>query len=265
MKLRFEGRTWAGSAIDFRGAETTVSPETVFEAIRDSEDERVTCPEPRPIHGHVGLVVPDIEFDRTDALSAAARSRGSHAPVDDELRAVRERLEALSPASINLRSARRRVADASGAESELRERVASLQGRVRALRDTGGDPTTAEAELATATGELAEAETERIAAEQALATAREQARESRENRRERLRLQDRERNLRREARAHLAEQLRSEFDAALDRFSDEDSTAQALAVLHVADVRAPVVVACETRFESVESAADWLDAPVVRV
>lgn len=268
MKLRFDGRTWTGDVVDLRAAKANVVPETIFEAIRDGESDtdcRVVCPDSSPVYDHVGLVVPTIEFDRTGALAAAARSRGHRTPAADELGSVESRLADLNPEPIDLGEFRRRVADASGAESDLRERVASLRGRIRALRETGGDPATAETELAEVTGTLAEVETERIAAEQALETARKRARESRDSRHERLRLQDRVRNLRRQARSSLAERVRPGFEAALDGFSDSGSTAEALAVLHVADVRAPVVLACETRFRNPKSAANWLGAPVVRV
>ncbi|WP_132059063.1 DUF7856 family protein [Halorussus amylolyticus] len=278
MRLRIGGEVRTGRAVDLRGV--GVEPSAVAAAIRgDGSDASVSisCPSPGPVHEYVGVIRPEMTLSVRSALAAAARSRGHDAPQDDELASVRERLDAFDAhdsSDLALADARRRVADASGAETEARERVATLQGRVQALRETNRDSERlrdAEAELADATRRLSDRETERIAAEQTLVRAREQARAVREDRRERLRLRDRADNLRRTAREHLAGLVREEFEAARERAPGDadsdgeatDSVASALAVARIAALGAPVVVACD-RFESAEAAARWLDAPVVR-
>lgn len=236
----------------------------------------VDCPEPGPVHDHVGEITATVSVSRRAALAAAARSRGHAAPQAEELAAVRERLAELDPPSVDLQRARERVADASDAEAEWRERVATLQGRVQALRevdadfeDPKADPEDAEAELAEATRRLSEVETERIAAEQVLARARERAREHRETRRERLRLEDRAGNLRRAAREYLADCVAEDFEAARDSVPEGDFSEDlgaALAVARVADLDAPVVLARDADpFGTPAEAARWLDAPVLRV
>jgi hypothetical protein len=147
---------------------------------------------------------------------------------------------------------------------------------VQALRETGADPADAEAELATATRELSETETERIAAEQALERARDRAETAHDRREKRLRLRDRKANLERAARDHLARQVHAEFRDAVaaipgegsagtrpGAFEGDDATA-ALAVARVADLDAPLVLAVD-RFASATAAADRLDAPVLHV
>lgn len=306
MKVRIGERTLTGQAIDIREVDCDPAPDDVVAAVRSDADTgtdtststdgddfgnhlhgdapTVVCPQPGPAHEYVGLVDPEATVPLRRALAAAARSRGHAAPQDDEIAAVGERLADLDPPDVDLAAARRRVADATGEETALRERVATLRGRVRALREDGGNATgdvaDAEAELVDAAERLSAAETERIAAEQALAAARDRARESRQRRRVRLRLQDREANLRRAAREHLAERLRKEYEIARDAVpgSDSDDTdtanctaaesddpvATALAVARVATLDAPVVLACD-RFEEPTAAASWLDAPVVKL
>ncbi|NEU58414.1 hypothetical protein [Halorussus sp. MSC15.2] len=229
----------------------------------------IDCPDPGPVHDHVGVIRAEMDLSVRPALAAAARTRGHTAPQADELAAVRDRRDALDVPELDLERARRRVADANDATEEMRERVATLRGRVQALRDADADPTDAEADLAEATRRLSEVQTERIAAEQALTEARERARANRQRRRERLRLADRADNLRRAAREHLADEVRSAFADARDAVPDGDigeSVESALAVARVAAYDAPVVLARETDpFESAAEAAEWLDGPVIRL
>ena len=106
---------------------------------------------------------------------------------------------------------------------------------------------------------MSEAETERIAAEQALARARDRVAENRERRRERLRLEDRAANLRRDAREHLAGIVREAFEEARADVPAgvEASVSTALAVVRVAELDAPVVVARGVDlFGSVEAFGD---------
>jgi hypothetical protein len=281
MTVRVAGETLTGRVIDLHdsGLDGVTDAVTVAAAIRsDSSSSTPTvsidCPAPGPVHEHVGVIRAGMDLRVRPALAAAARSRGHEAPQADELAAVQERLDSLDAPEIDLQRARRRVADASDAEAELRERVATLQGRVQALRDgTGGpDIEDAETELAEATRRLSEVETERIAAEQALARAREEAQANRERRRKRLRLQDRADNLRRAAREHLADTVREAFvDAresvpAGDVADTEESVGDALAVARTAEMDAPVVLAGEADpFGSAEAAARWLAGSVLRL
>ncbi|WP_459193584.1 DUF7856 family protein [Halosimplex sp. J119] len=249
---------------------------TVDEESSDEETLRVECPSPRRVHDHVGCLQPSMTLRVRTALAAAARSRGGEAPQDDELASVREQLSELTvPSSPDVQSPRERLAGTDAAVDRIRERVAALRGRVQAGREAGRDVSDLEAELAEATRELSEYETERAAAREALERAERQARESRDARERRRRLEDRRANLERSARAHLVGRIREEYEAAVaevpeaptdgsdDPFEVDDVTA-ALAVGRVAALRAPVVLACD-RFESVGAAAEWFDAPIVRV
>jgi chromosome segregation ATPase len=264
------------------------SPQAVAAAVRGEESPiAIQSLPPTPVHAHVGLVASDCSFQSRTVLAAVGRSRGLSAPQDDAIASLADRIadlddcdsvsdvESESPAT-SLRDARRRVADASGAEDSLRERCAALRGRVQALREVDGDPTAAKDELLAATRRLSEVETERIAAEQVLDGARATATTVRDQREKRLRLEDRKANLERDARRHLASDVHEAFAAAVDvvpgsgRVGSEpgsfegDSVTAMLAAARVAALDAPVVVACE-RFESADTAAACLDAPVLYV
>ncbi|NHN60780.1 MULTISPECIES: hypothetical protein [Halorussus] len=284
MRVHLAGEILTGRAVDLRsvdrGVANDVTPSGVAAAIRDESGGRdrsaadtslaVECPSPGPIHDRVGVVRAEMDVAVRPALAAAARSRGHVAPQADDLAAVEARLDELDVAAVDLEAARRRVAEAGDATEQLRERVATLQGRVRALRDADADPAAAESELADATRRLSEVQTDRIAAEQALASARERARANREQRRERLRLADRADNLRRAARDHLADELRDALadarEAVPNRADLDESAETALAVARVAAMDAPLVLAREIDgFEDAESAAQWLDGPVIRI
>jgi len=271
MRVALGDRERAGRAVDL--ADATVDPVRVVAAVR-TEDSAVECAEPGPAHDHVGLVEPGMTLRRRTALAAAARSRGLEAPQQEELAGVRADLATLDPPDVALAAARERAAEAGDDRARLRERVAALRGRVQALRDAGTGAATAEAEaeLSETAAALAEAETERAAAEQALQRARGRARDARDARECRLRLEDRKANLERAARAWLADQMRPAVDAVVpdtpgasaDAFAQVGPVTAALSVARVADFAAPVVLACD-RFASAHAAADWLDAPVIRV
>lgn len=254
--------------------EANLSLVAVAEVVRGESVEcdhplTVECPDPGPAHDYVGAIGAETTVSRRPALVASARSRGHVAPQADELAAVRERLDEIDPPTVDLRRARERVADASDAETEWRERVATLRGRVQALRDAEVDSGDAESDLDEATRRLSEVETERIAAEQALSRAREKARASRSVRRERLELEDRLGNLRRAARDHLADCVVGRVEDARDSLPDErlpEGVADALALARVADLDAPVALGRDADpFGTAEEAAQWLDVPVLRV
>ena len=191
------------------------------------------------------------------SLAAAARERGREHRLDDERRRLRGELEAAvadvdaaGDASDALTAARRRAAAADADVDRLRERAATLRGRLTQARertdadtaaDLGADADTSateptvdslQAEFAAATRALSEAETERVAAEQALARAAERSRSVRDARERRLRLRDALANRRREARRDLAREMYPAFADAMEAFrpdtervASEDSAA----------------------------------------
>jgi len=274
-----------GRAID--GSDLSVSPAAALAAIRGDGDDSghggavvVASAEPGPVHDYVGGVTPGMRLSVRSALAAAARSRGLAAPQDERLTALRRRLAALDPDSVSTREQRRAAAEAGADVERLRERVAELRGRVRELETADADAGDARADLAAAVERLSEAETERIAAAERLDAARSVARDARDARERRLRLEDRLANREREARAHLVDRVASDYAAAVaavpgantgevaapgandTSLPDARPVTAALAVARVADIAAPVVLACD-RFATPARAADWLDAPVL--
>ena len=273
MRVDYDGVERRGRAIDLR--ETVVGAAAADRAVR--KGTWVTAPDPGPVHDCVSPVETGLSLSVRAALADAARTRGAAAPQDETLAGVRTELVALDPPAVGCAEARRRVAEAGDREAALAERVSELRGRLKAHEEAGNgtEADDARSERKEAVEHLAEVRTERIAAEQALSQARERAREARDARARRLRLEDRAKNLRRDARDHLAASVRDAFAAAVDavpgsgevdeegRFAGDPVTA-ALAVVRVADLDAPVVLACD-RFESPAAAADRLAAPVLRV
>lgn len=276
MRVERDGEVRRGEAIDL--ADWSVAATTVARAVRGEPTEgiAVACPEPSPVHDHVGVVRRNMPLRPKAALAAAARSRGLAAPEDERRRAVEAELADLPAPEFDFAAVRRQVADADAEVSALRERVATLQGRVQALREEGLDADDVEAELAGAVRLLSEVETERVAATQQLDRAREEARSARDRHAERFALEDRAANLARAARRRLVADLHGEFAAAVaavpgsgtvgdepGAFSGSPVTA-ALAIARLADLDAPVVLDCG-RFESADAAARCLDAPVIRL
>jgi hypothetical protein len=277
MRLRADGTVRTGRAVDC--TDLDVEPRQVLAAARGDGDPGVAvdCPDPGPVHEHVGLVTSGTTLRVRTALAAVGRQRGLVAPQDEEIAATRAELAERDPPEPDVAAARERLAAVDEAElAELREDVAARRGAVQAHLELNADVEPAREALSEAAAAHAEAQTDRVAAEQTLARARQRARQARAARRERLRLQDRLGNLRRAARKHLAGELREAFAAAVDAvpgeghvpgrpssFEGEDLTA-ALAVARLADLRTPVVLACD-RFPSAAAASRCLDAPVVRV
>lgn len=268
MILRVAGRTLRGPVVDLRATPVDadgLDPGAVAAAIRGERSPHVAvCPPAGPVHRRVGCVRPGMGLRARTALAAAARSRGHEAPQDGEIAALREEIRGLADET----SVDRRAAGAADADRErLRERVAELRGRVRTLEDCGRDAADARERLRDVARRLSELETERVAAVQ----GRDRVRSIRDRRERRLRLEDRAANLARDARAHLVDEVRDDYAAAVrdldpsvaDPF-DADPVLAALAVLRVARTRAPVVLAVD-RFADPAAAARWLDAPVVRL
>ncbi len=279
-----------GRAVELTDA--GADPDALLRAVRGDPVSGVSveCPPPGPVHDHVGHVRPGMSVSLRGALAAAARTRGETPPQADAVADLRARLA--DPAAPNAESeaagappgdgpaaARRRAAEAGERERRLRERVATLRGRVQAVREADPDSEAtadAEAELRSTMAELASVETERIAAEQRLERAERAARDARDARERRLRAEDRLANLERDARAHLAAAVYDAFAAAVDTlpgradpgndpaaFAGDEVTA-ALGVVCVARLDAPVVVSTR-RFDDAAEAAARFDAPVIRV
>lgn len=261
------GEAIRGEALDLRGV--NLDPATVLAAVRDPDDDRVVCPEPEPVHEAVGHVGRKADSRRA-TLAAVARARGETAPQDDELARVREQLANLDAGSTTVANAREAVAATGTERDKLRERVATLRGRVQARQERGLDATDARADLAEAARRLSEVETERTAAEQRLDAARRRAREGYDQRERRLELQDRAGNLERAARDYLAERLRPAVERALAAYPDgpaDVEAADAVAVGHAAARLAPLSAPCVVTagpFDA-DGAAAYLDAPAIRL
>lgn len=286
MIVHVDGRTACGGVVDLWDWDPTdeIDGAALHAAIRgDRSPYGVHCQSSTEVHDRAGFVRPGMGIATRTALAAAGRSRGLPTPHDQELASVRSALDALRvdldpPDEHSIRpetGPTPRDAD----RERLRERVAELRGRIQALEGVDRDASDARSTLRDAARRLSELETERLAATE----TREQARSRRDRREKRLRLEDRKANLERAARAHLVDELHDEFTTAVDRVPatpDDDAedaagdavedpfaadpVTAALAVLHVADVRAPVVLAVD-RFGRPRAAADWLDAPVIRL
>lgn len=197
-------------------------------------------------------------------LAAAARSRGCESSVRDELGRLGDEIAAIEVETVDLAAARRRVAEASGEEERLKERVAALRGDVRARRAVEAETDETLGDLESAAAELSNAQTERIAAEQALDRARDRAGRARDERERRLGLEDRLRNRRREARRELVAEVYPTFRDALDAVPGGESArtgsepseydgprlAASLAAVRIADLEGPVTLGVE--------AARWL-------
>ncbi|SFR33790.1 hypothetical protein SAMN04488124_0358 [Halogeometricum limi] len=221
-----------------------------------------------------------MSFDRYGALATLARTRGHTASEERTLAHVRDELaETAAPAPEDLTTARRRAAEAGAETERLRERAATIRGRLEATRDAGADAEAVERELEETMRRLSEVATERVAARQRLDVQETQARAARDSRERRMRLEDRIANLRRTIRRSLAETVYEEFGGAVtalpDAFDadagdepggyDGEPVAAALAFARVAPLRAPVVVEATVaeRFENAATLARYLRGPLV--
>lgn len=288
VAVTVDGVCRRGRAVDLRGQGLSAS--TLVDAVRVAATHgptpmprpsvHVDCDPAAPAHAFVARIPPR-SFDLYDALAVTARSRGVVAPSTPALERARDALVAhdADVGTVDRSAAKRRVASAGARERRLDERVATLRGRLDALREVDADSAaveTVEAELSAAVGELTEVETERIAAEQRLQQVERVARSSRDRRQRRLRLADRVDNLRRRVRGELVAAVYPAFAATVEAlpgdaaagdrpadFTGERTTA-ALAVARLAPLDAPVVLSTE-RFGSPAEAATRLDVPVVQL
>lgn len=292
--IRFpDGTAEIGPVVDLRDADAPVIPtgSQLRRAIRAGCPSRpdapaVHAPAPGRVHAHVSRLASDTTIRTRPALAAVASDRGIETPYDDDLVDSIRSLRALPPAPVDdreLREARRQAAE-TGAETErLRERVATVRGRLAALRDAPSSDaealTAAEASLSETTRRLSEVATERVAAAQRLSLLEERARTARDRRDARLRLEDRIGNLERmirearvdavadgfrDARHALVSQIR-DADGGIDVSETSSDLVDALAVTRIAPVRAPVVVASDVAeaLGGPDSAFDRLGAPLL--
>ncbi|GAB3680098.1 hypothetical protein GCM10028857_02360 [Salinarchaeum chitinilyticum] len=269
-----------GRAFDFRDSGLDASEVAAAVAGDGSAPIEIRCPDPGPVHDRVGVVEPGRSYPIRAALASAARRLGYSASQAAALADVRDRLAALELPPLSLAEERRHVAETDDATA-LEEQVATLRGQLEAARERGDDPAALAEARERAVADLTERRTERLAAEQSLDRARISAREHRDRREERLRLEDRERNLQRAARRELAGELQSSFERALSALPGDASprtvegddapasvdgpdAISALAVCRIAPMSTPVVVAGEW-FSTATAAAAALDAPVILV
>lgn len=262
LRLRLDGDVRVGRVHDLSGERETDSLDAVRDALGDSwvvtrDPPPVTVSLARVARSH-GLRAP--QADRIDELTATldgGESRSENegpkptradgagaASVADESASGSAETDESAEAEQAIRAARRRVAETGTAVERLRERVATLRGRLAAEREAGETTASVEAELERVTRELTEAETEQIAARESLDRRRRRVRERRDERERRLRRHDELRNRRREARAWLADRLARPFHDALravriacdetDRVPDASECAPD-AIEHVAD------------------------------
>ena len=239
---------------------------------RPWEQVAVDCAAPGPVHEHVGHIHPEMGLRTRTALAKAGRTRGLETPYDDELAALRADLASVPvPDGPDPDARATRAAERATVQS-LQEEVAAARGRLQACRERGLDTATAAAELESAIRELSEHETTAVAADERT-ESRATARERRDALDRRLRLEDRIANLEREARSALVDDLREEFAATVGRvpgasvpsdpFAAPDPVS-ALAIARLASLDAPLVLSTE-RFDSAETAREFLRAPVVEV
>ncbi|MFB6086389.1 MAG: hypothetical protein ABEJ84_06235 [Halodesulfurarchaeum sp.] len=271
MRVRLGETTLVGQALDLRGH--GVGATRLAAAVRDPDSDLLIGPPPNPIHTHLGLISPGMQFDCGGALLEAGRSIGLESPQAAEIARLDREIAAIDPVTPDLRAARQRAAEAGADVAALREAVARTGGRLNARRDAGLRIAEVKQELAARTRELTEAETEAIAADEALSRAEERAEAARDERARRLSLVDRRENRRREARQWVREALGTAFERAVGSLPVTTDPAEprefpgrsheaALAIARIADFSAPVVL-LDGPFETAVEARAGLDGPVV--
>jgi hypothetical protein len=280
-----DGRTHVGPVVDLRDEADAPDADalrraTLFGSPVPSDAPRVVAPRPSPVAPFVAHLARGASFDRRGALATLARVRGHVAPEERTLERVeREVAAATPPDPANLADARRRAAEAGAETDRLRERAATIRGRVEALRETDGDADSAEAKLAETMARLSEAATERVAARQRLDMLVDRTRSARDRREAQMRLEDRAANLRRAVRRSLAAAVYNDFADAVAALPEPFAAAAgdapggyegppvaaALAVTRAATFRTPVVAdaALLDSFGGLAPFARYLDAPVV--
>lgn len=266
-----------GTAIDLRDTDvsTAMLRTAIAEVERTDDGGGLVADCPPPSRWWSTLADPTDDHGVVDRLVAAARSRGCRVPEERELAAAERRLATQTVEPVDVSATRERLAESGENVARLRERVATVRGRLQARKEVGADTTEVEATLEETMTELSEAETDRVAAEQAHERAERRARDARSARERRLRLEDRVANCRRDARRALVETVSDDFAAAVGRLPGEaslstaplsvtgDRATAALTAIAVADLGAPVLDTTD-RFPSAARAAAVLETPVIR-
>ncbi len=256
---------------------TTVDQRALTRAVRAGEatDDGTTIAiqarTPGPVHERVGCLHHEMGLRTRTALAEAARSRGHTTALDSRIETLRERLAELTVETVETTDQRQAVAEASANTERLQEAVAETRGELKARREDGDAPETAEQFRDTAR-ELSEAETAFVAARQNLERRRHAARQARNKLAQRMDIEDELANAEREARRRLVERTQTAFESAIESVPggpesvgnpfEVDSLTAGLAVARLADLAAPVVLACD-RFDSPTAASAFLGAPVI--
>lgn len=218
----------------------------------------------------LGPIGPSTESTRR-LFAAAARTRGLTAPQDQQINRLESRLESIDVPSVDVVEAKQRVTNTARNEAALRERIATLRGRLQAERESGGATDETKSELETAAATLSEVSTDRIAARQRLLETERTARKARTSREERMKLADRLANRRRDARKVLARKVRPEYDNTVERIkpllpdTNEAPTdiIDHLTAVAIATVDIPIVIAAgATGITDEFAAASRLETPV---
>jgi len=273
---RIDGTVYRGRAVQIAEG---VDPQTLACAVRDGaateEGTTVTvrARTPDPVHERVGCLHPGMGLRVKTALAAAARSRGHGTAVDGEIRERRAELAAMDVDQVTTKPQREAVAAATADTERLREQVATRRGELSVRREKNGEATETARQFRETARALSEAKTGAVEARQDLRRRRRDARGVRDRLERRMALEDDLANLEREARRRLVARVRTAYERAVasvpggpeveDAFA-VDAVDAGLAIARVADLAAPVVLACD-RFESPRAASAWLGAPVAQV
>lgn len=274
MKITIGDGPSQTSVIDLSDADVDVR--SLRRSIRDPDDDRIQCARPGPLHDSLGYISPHSDPAIRPSLALAMRSRRTSTPVDRALATAQNERNRLKVPNVDLEEVRRAVAETRQDKQTLRERVARLGGKVSALREAeGGDPSEAMEGLRSAATALSEAETDHLAAVQQLEEMRREARKSRDVEHRRLQLTDKIGNLRQEAREYLVETGWDRFTDAVGALPRETAVGPnldayagpgwvtAMAILHIAEVEAPVVV--EGTDQQNLATPSYLGTTVIRV
>lgn len=269
-----ESAQYRGRGIDLR--ETDISGPTVADALyAQSNTLSISCPSPGKIHQRVGWVREEREYSIRTALAATARALGYTSEFDQEITQISRQLEQLKTDDISIEAIQKQQAQLEST-ARLEERIAELQGEIKARQASDRSADEQIQELQTIAAELSERKTRQTALQQRLDEQRQQLRKIRDQREERLKLQDRRENLRRQAREQLSRELQPTFKRALRSVPGEyelgdtpgtvqkGSTTAALAVCRIAPITGPIIVE-SNRFERPAAATAALQSSVILV
>lgn len=272
--VALDSSTYRGRVIDLRGRK--VSASAVAAAIyRESDELSIACSSPSPIHQRVGWIREDRKYPIRAALAATARKLGHRSEYDDDIESVEQQLANLETDTVSIRDTQKQQAEIEPVD-QLKEQIAELRGQIRERRQQNHSVTDQVEQLQTAAAELSERETQRVALQQQLIQQRKQLETIRDQREQRLQLQDRRKNLEKQARKQLAAELEPAFRRALNAVPGEyelgekpgsvvaGSTTAALAVCRIAPLNTPVIIESD-RFSQPVAASAAVNNPVIMV